>query len=250
MLSLHLKLNTITMIQRIQTLYLTLASVAIALLFAFPLAQFFSENGAYVFSVTGLKNMVPGEPNAFSPVIFLPIIIVAIGIGLLTLYTVFQYKNRSLQIKLTNIGVLASIALIMGVFFLYIPMICLEGGQLVLVQYPFMLRDTRINFFSSNLPVSSFTTDRKRFLGKNEYGTWAAPYSLQEAELDCYETHRGDNVGVLLHHLGTLDPGQSTRLIDQGLHGQRDPLRHARPQPPRSRRAPRCRGPGRSRPAL
>jgi pyruvate-ferredoxin/flavodoxin oxidoreductase len=25
---------------------------------------------------------------------------------------------------------------------------------------------------------------------------------------------------------------------DQGLHGQRDPLRHARPQPPRSRRAP------------
>ncbi len=111
------------MIQRIQTLYLTLAFVAIALLFAFPLAQFFSEHGAYIFSVTGLKNMVPGEPNAFSPLIFLPVIIVAVGIGLLTLYTIFQYKNRSLQIKLTNIGVLASIALIMGVFFLYIPMI-------------------------------------------------------------------------------------------------------------------------------
>ncbi len=111
------------MIQRIQTVYLSLAFIAISLLFAFPLAQFFSETGAYVFSVTGLKNMVPGDPDAFNPTLFLPIIIVAAGIALLTLFAVFQYKNRSFQIKLTNIGVLSSIALIMGIFFLYIPMI-------------------------------------------------------------------------------------------------------------------------------
>ena len=111
------------MIQRIQTVYLSLAFVAIALLFAFPLANFFSETGAYVFSVTGLKNMVPGEADAFKPVLFLPIIIVAAGIALIALYTIFQYKNRLFQIKLTNIGVLLAIALIMGIFFLYIPMI-------------------------------------------------------------------------------------------------------------------------------
>ena len=111
------------MIQRIQTVYLSLAFVAIALLFAFPLANFFSETGAYVFSVTGLKNMVPGEVDAFKPVLFLPIIIVAAGIALIALYTIFQYKNRLFQIKLTNIGVLLAIALIMGIFFLYIPMI-------------------------------------------------------------------------------------------------------------------------------
>ncbi len=111
------------MIQRIQTVYLSLAFIAIALLFAFPLAQFFSDHGVYFFSVTGLKNMVPGGANAFHPLIFLPLIIVAVGIALLTLYTIFKFKNRSLQLKLTNIGVLASIALIMGIFFLYIPMI-------------------------------------------------------------------------------------------------------------------------------
>ncbi len=111
------------MIQRIQTVYLFLAFIAIALLFAFPLAQFFSETGAYVFSVTGLKNMVPGDPDAFSPSLFLPIIIIAVGIALITLFAIFQFKNRSFQIKLTNIGVLASIAFIMGIFFLYIPMI-------------------------------------------------------------------------------------------------------------------------------
>jgi glucan phosphoethanolaminetransferase (alkaline phosphatase superfamily) len=111
------------MIQRIQTLYLSLAFIAIALLFAFPLAQFFSENGAYIFSVTGLKNMVPGDPDAFSSTIFLPLIVVAVGIGLLILYAIFQYKNRLYQIKLTNVGVLAAIVLIMGIFFLYIPVI-------------------------------------------------------------------------------------------------------------------------------
>jgi glucan phosphoethanolaminetransferase (alkaline phosphatase superfamily) len=111
------------MIQRIQTLYLSLAFIAIALLFAFPLAQFFSENGAYIFSVTGLKNMVPGDPDAFSSMIFLPLIVVAVGIGLLILYAIFQYKNRLYQIKLTNVGVLAAIVLIMGIFFLYIPVI-------------------------------------------------------------------------------------------------------------------------------
>jgi len=111
------------MIQRIQTLYLLLAFIAMTLLFAFPLAQFFSEHGAFIFSVRGLKNMVPGDPNAFNPMIFLPLIIVVIGIGLLALYTIFQYKNRSFQIKLTNVGVLSSVALIMGIFFLYIPMI-------------------------------------------------------------------------------------------------------------------------------
>jgi hypothetical protein len=111
------------MIQRIQTLYLALAFIAISLLFAFPLAQFFADNGAYVFSVMGLKNMVPGEPAAFSSTIFLPLIIVPVGIALLSLATIFQYKNRAFQMKLTNIGVFAAIALIMGIFFLYIPII-------------------------------------------------------------------------------------------------------------------------------
>lgn len=111
------------MIQRIQTVYLSLAFIAIGLLFAFPLAQFFSETGTYIFSITGLKNMVPGEPNAFNSMIFLPLIVVSIGIALLALFTIFQYKKRLLQIKLTNFGVFGSIALIMSIFFLYIPMI-------------------------------------------------------------------------------------------------------------------------------
>ncbi len=85
----------------------------------------------------------------------------------------------------------------------------------ILTQYPFMHRDTKINYFTSNLPVSSFETDRKRFLGANEYGTWAKPLSLENQELSNTEAQRGDNIAALMHHLGRIQPGQTRRLITQ-----------------------------------
>ena len=88
-----------------------------------------------------------------------------------------------------------------------------DGDLLILCQYPFMDKGIQVNTFTSNHPVSSFESDRKRFLGDNEYGTWKNPLSLQEDELSNYEALRGDNVGALMHHLGALEPGQSTRLI-------------------------------------
>jgi len=114
------------MVQRIQTIYLALAAIALALLFAFPLAQFYAPIdgiGTYVFSITGLKNMVPGGGDPIKPFLFLPMTIVAAGICILAVYTIFQYKKRTLQIKLTSIGMLVIIVLVMGIFFLYIPMI-------------------------------------------------------------------------------------------------------------------------------
>ena len=35
-----------------------------------------------------------------------------------------------------------------------------DNNCVVLIQYPFMFRDTKINYFTSNLAVSSFETDR------------------------------------------------------------------------------------------
>jgi len=62
-------------------------------------------------------------------------------------------------------------------------------GVRTLVQYAFMNRDTKINYFTSNAPSSSFETDRRVFLGDNEYGTWAAPKALQNDELGNNEIH-------------------------------------------------------------
>jgi cellobiose phosphorylase len=90
-----------------------------------------------------------------------------------------------------------------------------EDALVILTQHPFMCKDTKINYFTSNRPASSFESDRRKFLGDNEYGTWANPLSLQREELSNYEALRGDNIAALLHHLGTLQPGETARLITQ-----------------------------------
>ena len=102
-----------------------------------------------------------------------------------------------------------------------------EGGRLVLLQYPFMFRDTRVNYVTSNWPVASFTSSRRSFLGDNEYGTWAEPLSLQQPQLDNVEANRGDNVAALLHELGTLQPGGSALIVVQ--LGQAASLQEAQP---------------------
>lgn len=90
-----------------------------------------------------------------------------------------------------------------------------DGTYSILIQYPFMTRDARINYLTSNLPASSFESDRKIFLGDNEYGSFRAPASLLQPELSNSEACRGDIVGALLHPLGALEPGETKRLIVQ-----------------------------------
>lgn len=101
-------------------------------------------------------------------------------------------------------------------------------GQKILIQYPFMNRDRQINFLTSNWPVASFESDRARFLGDHEYGTWAAPLSLQQPELSNYEAQRGNNIGALLHHLGQLQPGDTRQIITQ--FGQATSVQAALPE--------------------
>jgi cellobiose phosphorylase len=90
-----------------------------------------------------------------------------------------------------------------------------DGRFKILVQYPFMFRDTKINYLTSNLPISSYETDRKNFLGDNEYGTFAAPLSLLRPELTNSQASRGDNIAALLHPLGVIRPGEIRRIILQ-----------------------------------
>lgn len=90
-----------------------------------------------------------------------------------------------------------------------------NDGKLILSQYAFMKKNRAENYFTSNHAVSSFESDRKKFLGANEYGSWKEPLSLFQDELSSYEAHRGDNIAALMHHLGTVNPGETKRVITQ-----------------------------------
>ncbi|MBI9019756.1 MAG: glycosyl transferase [Verrucomicrobia bacterium] len=88
-------------------------------------------------------------------------------------------------------------------------------GTVVLRQYAFLKKEKENNFFTSNLPVDSFQTDRKKFLGLNEYGSWRNPLELQNESLSCFEARRGDNIAALLHKLGSIAPGETRRIVTQ-----------------------------------
>jgi len=88
-----------------------------------------------------------------------------------------------------------------------------EGGLKILSQSPFMFKDIQRNYFTANLPVSSFESDRRLFLGNNGYGSWASPGSLQEEELSDSLALRGDNIVALMLHLGEIPAGNSRKAV-------------------------------------
>ena len=96
-----------------------------------------------------------------------------------------------------------------------------NDGTVVLKQYAFMKKEYENNFFTSNYPADSFQTDRKLFLGDNEYGTWKNPLELENDSLSNYEARRGDNIAAILHKTGVLAPGGTVRIITQ--LGQEEP---------------------------
>jgi len=102
-----------------------------------------------------------------------------------------------------------------------------DNERTILIQYPFMSKNIKINYFTASLPASSFETDRKIFLGENEYGTWQSPRSLFAGQLNNTQAERGDNLSALMIPLGFLEPG-STRTFTTML-GQEPSLKELVP---------------------
>ncbi len=85
----------------------------------------------------------------------------------------------------------------------------------IITQYAFMNKETNVNYFTSNKKFNSFETDRRNFLGANEYSSWANPLALQKKDLACTEANRGDNICAVMQHAGNLQQGESYRAIFQ-----------------------------------
>ncbi len=108
------------MIQRIQSVFLTLVLVCIILMFLFPVAVYTFDLGGETMEAE--LNLIPHKDTAdisqegFINTIYLPI--AAIVLGILTIAIIFLYQNRILQIRLIAVAVLINIAYIALLFFL------------------------------------------------------------------------------------------------------------------------------------
>ncbi|MCE1198940.1 MAG: DUF4293 domain-containing protein [Marinilabiliales bacterium] len=89
------------MLQRIQSLYLLIAALLVSLLFILPLAELVDKGGLlYEFNVLGLFAKGGSEMVVQR---YWPLMILSLLILFLLLYTLFQYKNRIRQIRLSSL---------------------------------------------------------------------------------------------------------------------------------------------------
>ncbi len=106
------------MIQRIQTVYLFLAAIAIGLVFAFPLAELLvDEKFLFIFRYRGLYEIKEGK-ELLAVASYPLAILFAISL-LITIVTIFLYKKRNLQMRLSIINILIMLAS-PGVVYYYI----------------------------------------------------------------------------------------------------------------------------------
>ncbi len=111
------------MIQRIQTVFLVLAIIAVILLAFFPLATFYSQTGIFVLHAYELESITPGAKIPFVPWIFAPLAVIALVVLILNVIALLSYKNRIKQIKLLQVSILLNILFIVGLMFYYVPTI-------------------------------------------------------------------------------------------------------------------------------
>ncbi|MCX6251524.1 MAG: DUF4293 domain-containing protein [Bacteroidetes bacterium] len=108
------------MIQRIQTLYLSAAVIALVVLFSFPLANYDKGlAGIYTLSVSGMKYLI-NPPVYMSFWLTFPMLLIVVAMIILTVTSILLYKKRMTQLLLVNIAFLLNVVLIILIFIYYI----------------------------------------------------------------------------------------------------------------------------------
>jgi hypothetical protein len=106
------------MIQRIQSVYLLIAAILLALLFFFPLADLIDKNGViYTYLYRGLYGPVEGNQKLLFYTT--PLAILYLLILMMNFSNIFLYKFRSLQMKICLLNIFLILASL-AVFYYYL----------------------------------------------------------------------------------------------------------------------------------
>jgi len=120
------------MIQRIQSLWLFLVFLMATLMLFFPMAEFQADTQIFtltVFNVEGAEG-IAGIPNPSL------IGILTAVLGVLALGSIFQFKNRKLQMKINMAAMLVNMGLLLTIFIIADKIADLEN---VAEDYSFLL---------------------------------------------------------------------------------------------------------------
>lgn len=110
------------MIQRIQSLYLLLASLLMAALMFLPIADFWGDI-TYQLSAFSFSDISPDAASPFNSNFTTPLGVFVIALMILPLSAIFMFKNRRYQLRLVRVILGLALAFLVLVFFYYIPTI-------------------------------------------------------------------------------------------------------------------------------
>ena len=103
------------MIQRMQSLYLLWSFILIEIMFFFPLAELVDASGTvYKFLYRGIPALQEGEPVVYNA---LPVAILLGIIGLISFATIFLFKKRMLQVRLTVFNMICMIGAMILIYY-------------------------------------------------------------------------------------------------------------------------------------
>jgi hypothetical protein len=116
------------MIQRIQTLFLGLATIALIVMAFYPvinITEFTTlqtnilETDYYGLTITGFSDPSPDSKPQMNSFTFIPLAIVVVMMLVLIIYAVTKYKQRIHQLKLVKISIFLNIILVVCIFLNY-----------------------------------------------------------------------------------------------------------------------------------
>ena len=118
------------MIQRVQSVYLLLSSLAIYALFIFPFVNTLDGINSRIIKVTGVYEQVNNQTVQTEP--FLLLTIATAILGILPIILIFQYKNRKRQATL------------------------IYSLVVILIAYSFWISQTVKSFANTTLEISNY----------------------------------------------------------------------------------------------
>ncbi len=116
------------MIQRIQTLFLTLAIISSILMFFYPVESITEftevqnqtlETDYYHLNVMGIGDPSPDTIPQMNPLVYVPVLIALLMVLILSAYAILRFRNRLHQLKLVKTAIFINILLIAGIFLNY-----------------------------------------------------------------------------------------------------------------------------------
>ncbi|MBC8319756.1 MAG: DUF4293 domain-containing protein [Bacteroidetes bacterium] len=123
------------MIQRKQSVFLFIAAALLFITYFVPLSSFIGEKDSLVLYIYKIESLVPGFSSPFSPYFILPILSLVSLIVVMSIVTIFMYKNRRLQLIFVRFMLLLLLIYIGLYFFYYIDILENQTGGFANYEY-------------------------------------------------------------------------------------------------------------------